>query len=222
MSNLATESLQRAGCFLTSEANKTRSRSTGLLASGQSLLAGALLGLIATASPGASAVKASGANTGNGVMGAITVGAGAKVGIYRLRVVTAATNAGDFEVIDPDGDVAGIGHVAAAFTGGGLSFTLADGATDFIVGDGFDITVSAGAATYTALDLAGTHGQDVCAGILFDTTDATSAAEPCVVIDSDVEVRESQLIYPGGFTSAQKATAKSQLAARGIKFSPTY
>lgn len=222
MATVQNESLQRAGCFLTSEANKTRSRSQGLLASGQSLIAGAIVGLIATATPGTAAVKASGANTGNGAMGAVTVGQGAKVGVYRLRVVTAAANAGDFEVIDPDGDVSGIGHVGAAYAAGGLSFTLADGSADFIVGDGFDITVGPGANTYTAVDLAGTHGQDAAVGILFDTVDATSAAEPCVVVDADAEVREAQLIYPVGWNSTQKAAARAQLGARGIKFSPTY
>jgi hypothetical protein len=86
-----------------------------------------------------------GTNTGNGVMGAITVSAGAKQGDYVLTVVEPAANAGAFIVTDPDGIQIGDGNVAAAFSAGGLAFTLADGATDFVAGDSFAITVAYGA-----------------------------------------------------------------------------
>lgn len=95
------------------------------------------------AATGASA--ALGTNTGNGAMGAITVTAGAKAGAYTLTIIEAAANAGNFVVADPDGVQIGDGAVAAAFSAGGLAFTLADGATDFVAGDSFTITV-----TYTA------------------------------------------------------------------------
>lgn len=84
-------------------------------------------------------------NTGDGAMGAIVASAGAKAGIYKLTVIEPGANAGTFQVVDPDGVLVGIGAVASAFSAGGLAFTLADGATDFVAGDGFDITV-----TYTA------------------------------------------------------------------------
>ena len=84
---------------------------------------------------------ASFANTGNGVMGAITVSANTRTGRYRLKIVEPAANAGTFVVYDPDGREIGAGNVAAAFSGGGLAFTLADGATDFVSGDGFTIDV---------------------------------------------------------------------------------
>lgn len=95
------------------------------------------------AATGASAVGSG--NTGNGAMGAITVSAGAKQGVYTLEITGAAANAGAFRVSDPDGVFVDDGDVAAAFSAGGLAFTLADGATDFVVGDSFAITV-----TYTA------------------------------------------------------------------------
>jgi hypothetical protein len=83
-------------------------------------------------------------NTGNGAMGAITVSAAAKVGVYKLRVIEPAANAGTFIIEDPDGNEISVkGTVGSAYSGGGLAFTLADGATDFVSGDGFDITVSA-------------------------------------------------------------------------------
>ena len=49
----------------------------------------------------------------------------------------------------PDGSELGTGTVGVEFDEGGLTFTLSDGATDFIVGDGFDITVEPYTHTFT-------------------------------------------------------------------------
>lgn len=99
-----------------------------------------------TATPGANV------GTGTGSIGAVTVTDGAKVpaGNYTVRIVKAASNAGDF-VVERAADLAngvtqaivGYGTVAVAFAQGGLSFTLAD-ATDFVVGDTIPIVVSGG------------------------------------------------------------------------------
>jgi len=124
---------------------------------------GAVLGKITTGA--ATSAAKTGGNTGNGTMGAVTVGAAGQVGVYTLRITAAAANAGSFNVIDPQGDIVGQGTVAVAFSGGGLSFTLADGSTDFIVGDGFDITVAAGSGKYTLLNPAATNGSQTFAGI---------------------------------------------------------
>lgn len=86
-------------------------------------------------------------NTGDGTMGAVTVSAGAKEGTYDLEIIAAASNAGTFEVHDPDGLLVGVGTVAVAFSAGGIAFTLADGAADFVVGDGFTIAVTPTEAT---------------------------------------------------------------------------
>lgn len=91
---------------------------------------------------GTAIAAAQAGNTGNGTMGAVTVSAGAKAGVYTLEIIEVAANAGTFIVIDPDGVPIGTGNVAAAFSAGGLAFTLADGATDFVAGDGFTITVT--------------------------------------------------------------------------------
>jgi len=48
---------------------------------------------------------------------------------------------GDFSVTDPDGIVLTPGSVAVAYNGV-VKFTIADGGTDFAVGDGFDLTVT--------------------------------------------------------------------------------
>lgn len=82
-------------------------------------------------------------NTGDGVMGAVTVLEGAKVGTHKLVIVEPGSNVGTFVIIEPDGVVAPEkGVVASAYANASLSFTLADGSTDFGAGDGFDIVVS--------------------------------------------------------------------------------
>lgn len=91
---------------------------------------------------GTATAAALGTNTGNGAMGTITVSAGAKQGNYVLTIIEPGANVGTFTVEDPDGVQIGDGVVASAFSAGGLAFTLADGATDFVAGDSFTITVT--------------------------------------------------------------------------------
>lgn len=99
----------------------------------------------ATATPAAKA----GGNTGNGALtmdATAPIGRGVKPGIYVVRCIVAATNGGTFRIEDPDGTVLGDVAVGATFDDD-LKFVIADGSTDFIVGDGFDITVAAPAST---------------------------------------------------------------------------
>lgn len=56
---------------------------------------------------------------------------------------------GTFSVTDPDGLTVGTGTVGNAFANQ-IAFTIADGSPDFIVGDGFDVTVDITDATITA------------------------------------------------------------------------
>src|SRR5690242_4149823 len=122
--------------------------------SGQNLVRGQVVGAVTV---GAAVAAAFAGNTGNGVMGAVTTGANAKPGVYKVVIVEPAANAGTFIVEDPDGNIVGRGTVAVAFVGP-INFTLADGATDFIAGDGFDVTVAAGSGKYKSSVLAATDG----------------------------------------------------------------
>lgn len=100
-----------------------------------------------------SAAKAGG-NTGNGTntLDVTTpVLANAQVGVYTIRCVTAAANSGTFEVKDPKGQSLGQYVVGATFADQ-IKFVIADGATDFIVGDGFDVTV-----TFNTIAVPGCH-----------------------------------------------------------------
>lgn len=72
-----------------------------------------------------------------------TISAGAKQGRYQaILLATSATAA--FAVYDPDGLLVGHGNVATEFTGGGLTFTIANAGT-MTIGDTFYVDV-----TYTA------------------------------------------------------------------------
>lgn len=99
----------------------------------------------------ATSAEKSGGNTGTGTLGAVTVD-GAKSGVYQLRITAAAADGGTYSVTDPDGAVVDTADVGDVFDAGGLSFTLSDGVTDFVVGDGFDITVAKYVHTYTLSD----------------------------------------------------------------------
>lgn len=86
---------------------------------------------------------ANGGNTGNGTMTAVAAGGAAlKVGTYLVECVVAASNAGQFKVIDPDGVRLNDAFVGVAYTSNHLNLTLNDGSTDFIVGDKFTVAVT--------------------------------------------------------------------------------
>lgn len=204
--------------FLRSEQPNFMSRKLVTIASGAGLLAaGTVLGAILLA--GATAAAFAG-NTGTGAMGAITVAAGAKVGAYKLVVIEPGTNAGKFTVEDPDGITVGVGTVGAAFSGGGLSFTLADGGTDFASGDGFIITVAAGSGKYVQPTATATDGSGVGTAILLAEVDATDAdVADAPVIYRDAQVAEEELIYDASINDdSKKAVVDAGLLAANIQF----
>lgn len=98
-------------------------------------------GDVATAGVAAAAGISNGANTGDGAMGAITVTARTPTGRRWLKIIEPAANAGTFQIVDPVTGQVSTGTVAVAHAALGLAFTLADGGTDFVAGDGFTIDV---------------------------------------------------------------------------------
>ncbi|MCC7271413.1 MAG: head decoration protein [Alphaproteobacteria bacterium] len=189
-----------------------------LLSSGaaRTIASGTVLGRVATATPATGA--AAGGNTGNGVLGAVTVGAGAAPGIHRLTVTAAAANGGAFMVRDPAGKVVGIGAVGVAFAGGGLAFTLADGATDFAVGDAFTITVAPGSGKHVELDRDGTLGTQIPAAILVDpvTVPASGDAVGVALVRGPALVRADAIAWPDDYEAGDVAAGTAALAALGI------
>ena len=151
--------------------------------------------------------------TGTGVVSAFTLGALAQNGTYRVTVLaTSAT--GEFEVIAPDGSKLKRGQVATAYASSHVNFTLANGGT-MTSGDYFNIIAAKGSQKYTALAPTTYDGSHIAAGVLFADTDATSAAQAITVIDNNAAVNDDELVWPT-LGTAGKATARNQLAARGI------
>jgi len=61
---------------------------------------------------------------------------------FQITVAHAVpSNAGVFSVTDPDGVALADATVGVPYGGSHIRFTIADGSTDFAVGDGFDVTV---------------------------------------------------------------------------------
>lgn len=91
---------------------------------------------------GDASVAALAANKGNGVLtldGATPVLQGSATGLWRV-VFTSATA---FNVVPPVmGMSGGVGQVGTPYAGPGIKFTVAAGATPFVAGDEFDVTVN--------------------------------------------------------------------------------
>jgi len=211
------------GEFLISEAPRTRSRESIVVAISQTLKAGSVLGqkalgAVTVAAPVAAGGGVAFANTGNGTFAATpTADAGAPAGPYRLVIIEPAANLGTFALYKPDGSLDGQGVVGTAYNGT-LNFTLNDGGTDFIAGDGFSIGVSyaVGSLQYVSVNPAATDGSQVAAGILWDaiTTDGVSTKKGMAIVrDSEVD---GALLDFAALSSPQITQAKLELAALGI------
>lgn len=122
--------------------------------------ADSLTGRFTRTAPGTTVTRAAkfGGNTGTGLMtlGAPAFTGGVKAGVYRVRAKTAAANGGVFSVVDPDGQVLADATVGNAYASV-VKFTIADGATDFAVGDGFDVTVT--------IDTGAARANPICAAL---------------------------------------------------------
>jgi hypothetical protein len=212
MANTITEG-RRTGEYLVSEAAGHRSREQGTALSGQTFKAGHVLGKVAhgAATPAADA----GNTSGSGTIGSVTVGAGAKAGVYVATCIEPGSNAGKFMVQDPDGVEVGVATVGTPFTGGGLTFTISD-ATDFVSGDRFTITVALGSNKFKEWNPDNTDGSEVACAISYSNVDASTADKRFVYTARDAEVNGLVLEYFDEADDNDKALAKSQLAAAGI------
>ncbi len=200
------------------EDHGTFSREEVTILSGSGVLnIGAVLGQI-TVGAAASAAKAGG-NTGDGTLtlDAVTpVLAGAKSGVYTVRCIAAAANGGVFRVENPDGFVLGDVAVGATFADD-VKFAIADGAADFVVGDGWDITVALGSLKYAPFDPAGKDGRQTPSAVLIQKVDATAAdVTNAIVVARECEVSAAGLEWLNTVTDDQKAAAIRHLKTLGI------
>lgn len=202
------------GGFIVSEASKTRSRDVGVVAAGQKLGAGTVLGKITV---GAATSAALGANVGNGTFGTITVGAPAVPGAYAVEF----DDATHFVVSSPSGAEVGHGVTGAAFVAGGLGFTITAGGTAFAAGDSFNVTIAAGSGKYVAFDPTLGDGSEVAVAILYADCDAsatgTNADTRTTIVVRSCEVNGSELVWGANVTTTpQKNAAIATLASAGV------
>lgn len=189
------------------------SREEATILSGQNLKVGTVIGKVTV---GAVTGAAAAGNTGNGTIGSLSAGTGARPGVYKVACIEPAANGGTFAVFDPEGLLIGSAVVGSAFAGV-VNFTISDGATDFIAGDRFDITVADGTKKVKASPNTASDGSDAAAGILASDVDASAGDVRGVIIVRQALVSVHGLVYDASVDDATKKAAKqSQLARLGI------
>lgn len=149
------------------------------------------------------AAAADGGNTGDGTVTVGSVAAGPAVplvGVYNLEVVTAVANGGVLKLEDPNGAqvaanlIMTVGAGAATiFEVAGLLFTVTDGATDFVAGDKFTLTVVAN-GKMVPYAIAGAGGAQIPKGIVTYAVVAAGAGDEAIREMVSGSVRKERLI----------------------------
>lgn len=210
------------GEFIVSEAEGTRSREVLAVGRSQTIVAGQVLALLPS-DTGAVTVGApafTGTGDGTCTLASPAYGTGVQEGTYRVRLIEAASNGGNFEVIRPDGTLDGIAVPGTAYTGQ-VKFTLADGSTDFSNAAQFTIAVAIANATnagkWVAFDQDLTDGSEVAAAVAFaDVTTGAGADGVVVALVRDCEVNGAELTWPADIEAGERTAAIAQLALAGI------
>lgn len=208
---------RHAGEFIMTEANGKRSRENVTIAASQTLVAGAVLALLAQAGGVTTDAAAAAGNTGDGTiaMADPAVNSKAKNGVYTV-IMTAATA---FKVEDPNGVEIGIGAAGTAFNKE-VKFTVTAGSTPMVAGDRFTIAVgveSPGDYQAVAYDPTDTDGAEKAAAIaIYSATTGEAETVKIAALVRDCEVNGHILTWPGGITAEQKAAGIADLQAAGI------
>ena len=153
------------------------------------------------------AAKASG--SGNGTIGACTLGVCAMEGVYRLVAVDTGATA-SFRVYSPCGMMTGILTVGTAFTSQHLNITISDGSTDWTAGDVITVTVS-GDNAYVEAVYGAVDGTGEPRAILAEAVAITTGRKASVLLRDGV-IATTYLTWPASYDSApKKATATASL-----------
>ena len=205
------------GEAIISEGNRLISRDNLTIAPSQTIEASSLLAKKAVTGV---VVAQNYSGAGNGVLTLADPAFNSKVkdGTYKVTCVTAAANGGTFRVEDPKGVTIGNAIVGTAFNKE-IKFTIADGATDFSVGDTFDINVAADAVDYqyVAYDPAATDGAEIPAAysIYKAETGVGETVETAGIVRL-AELNGNCIAWPPSITQTQRADAVQALADRNI------
>jgi len=158
-----------------------------------------LLGLQAGTAPGAATPAGQGvggANTGNGTVTAISVGADVSPGLYTLEF----TGATEFTLTDPFGSELPAGTALGAYTSTDLDFTLTAGGTAWVAGDGFTFLVGAGAYI---LSLPGaTDGSQTPSAVLVDFAPLATTSPQNGGVYLQGEFNANAMTFGAGWTPA--------------------
>jgi len=231
MSNLLTEGVH-TGAYLVSEANNSLSREVIILASGNKLGAGTVLGKIASsgkytalavaavAAVGAIAFTTNPANSQKVTIGGTDVTfvtSGATGNQLNIGASLAGSLAELIAFLSASPDV-NLSKFSYALSGNTLQITAKTPGT---AGNALTIATNIAGATASGATLSGgvagsTDGSGTPSAILFDNVDATSADTEAVITARESEVNGNELIWPVGFTDNQKATASAALASLNI------
>jgi hypothetical protein len=184
---------------------------------GQVLKVGAILGkiTIGAATKAAAGAGTDGANTGNGTltMDATTpILAGAKPGVYKVKVIRAAiaspAMAAIGQLIDPGGDVLAVFDIIGS---GGttvanqVKFNIKEGSTGFAITDGFTITIAAGSGKYVLVDSSAVDGSAVAELVLPDAVDATADDVNVTAYQTGCFNRNALIVAEGDTVDAHEA-----------------
>ncbi|MCO7569376.1 head decoration protein [Pseudomonas chlororaphis] len=141
-------------------------------------------------------------NTGNGTLGAISVGSAVETGIYSLL----ATSATVFKVTNPEGVVLGNATAGTPFTSAEIALTITAGATAFVAGDRFTVNVFDAVGAYVACVRTATDGSQTPIAILVDDTDASDGPATAGAYLAG-EFNAAQLIYDNTWVLAALVSA---------------
>ena len=118
-----------------------------------------------------------------------------------MTTLTQGQNAGEFMVSE------GNGHISRE------TVTLASGQN---LKAGAVLGKVTASGEYAEYDPTATDGSESAVAVLYDNTDASSAAQSCVAIARDAEVAGAALQWFTGASAGQIATGEAELAGAGI------
>ncbi|MDP2214765.1 head decoration protein [Phenylobacterium sp.] len=206
--------------FVLSEAAGMRSRAAEFLGESQEIEPGQPLARVLADTGVEVTAAAVAGNTGNGVLilADPAYSKAARSGRYKAICVVEAANGGRFRVDDPNGVEIGQVNVGAAFNKA-VKFAIADGATDFAVGDTFDILVDldAGGEMVVAWDPTANDGTEIAACLpMYRYKTGEGERLAIATFARDAEIKADHIAWPAGVTAEQKETALQQFALHGL------
>lgn len=147
--------------------------------------------------------------TGDGTIGACTLGTLAVPGVYKLIATTTGATA-VFNVFTPDGVSLPQLTVGTAYVSDHINLTVADGSADWTAGDVISVTIS-GDNAYVEAVYGAVDGTGEPRAILAEAVAITTGRKANVLVRDGV-IATTYLTWPASYDSApKKATATASL-----------